>query len=186
MSRLTITDLPLTGLKLIERQPLGDNRGFLTRIFCAEELAAAGWDKPIAQINHSYTAKQGTVRGLHFQHPPYAEMKLVSCIRGAIWDLALDLRHGSPTFLQWHAQQLSAENNLALLMPQGFAHGFQTLTDNVELLYCHSMPYKTSAEDGLKPTDPRIGIPWPQEISEMSARDASHPLLDDQFEGIRL
>lgn len=186
MNRFKITNLPLTGLKLIERKPLGDHRGFLTRLFCAQELAAAGWDKPIAQINHSYTAKQGTLRGLHFQHPPYAEMKLVSCIRGAVWDLALDLRQGSPTFLQWHAQQLSAENNCALLIPQGFAHGFQTLRDDVELLYCHSMPYEASAEAGLQPTDPGLGIPWPQEITEISARDTSLPLLDDQFEGIRL
>lgn len=186
MNRFNVTNLSLAGLKLIERKPLGDHRGFLTRLFCAEELATSGWHGPIAQINHSYTAKQGTLRGLHFQHPPHAEMKLVSCIRGAVWDLALDLRHGSPTFLQWHAQQLSAENNLALLIPQGFAHGFQTLADDVELLYCHSMPYEASAEAGLKPTDPRLGIPWPQEISEISTRDASHTLLDDQYEGIRL
>src|SRR5690554_6695588 len=107
MSRFTVTNLPLAGLKRVQRQRLGDNRGFLARLFCAEELAAAGWTQPIAQINHTFTAKQGTVRGMHFQRPPHAEMKLVSCIRGEVWDVAVDLRVGSPTFLHWHAERLS-------------------------------------------------------------------------------
>jgi dTDP-4-dehydrorhamnose 3,5-epimerase len=185
MSRFTITDLPLTGLKRVERQRLGDNRGFLTRLFCTEELASAGWAKAIAQINHTYTAKQGTVRGMHFQHSPHAEMKLVSCIRGEVWDVAVDLRVGSPTFLRWHAERLSAENGCALLIPEGFAHGFQALTDDVELLYCHSEAYAAHAEGGLNPTEPRLGIDWPLTVAELSARDAGLALITADFEGLR-
>jgi dTDP-4-dehydrorhamnose 3,5-epimerase len=184
MSRFTIADLPLEGLKRVQRQRLGDRRGYLARLFCAEELAAAAWVKPIAQINHTYTSKRGTVRGMHFQHPPHAEMKLVSCIRGEVWDVAVDLRAGSPTFLRWHAEVVSAENGFALLIPEGFAHGFQTLTDDVELLYCHSRPYVPEAEGGLSPTDPRLAIAWPLEVTEMSERDNQHPLLTPDFEGL--
>jgi dTDP-4-dehydrorhamnose 3,5-epimerase len=186
MSRLRTTDLPLAGLKRVERQRLGDRRGFLARLFCAEDLAPAGWIKPIAQINHTYTAKQGTVRGMHFQHPPHTEMKLVSCTRGEVWDVAVDLRPGSPTFLRWHAEQLSAENGCALLIPEGFAHGFQALTNDAELLYCHSKAYAAYAEAGLNPTDPRLDITWPLAIAELSARDAGHTLIGDDFEGIRI
>lgn len=186
MSRFTVTDLPLAGLKLVERQSLGDSRGFLSRLFCAEELAAAGWAKPIAQINHTRTARRGTVRGMHFQRPPHAEMKLVSCIRGEVWDVAVDVRTSSPTFLRWHAERLSADNGRALLIPEGFAHGFQALTDDVELLYCHSAAYSPSAEAGLNPQDARLAITWPLAITELSARDAGHPLIETGFEGVRL
>lgn len=186
MSRFTITDLPLAGLKLVERQRLGDSRGFLARLFCAEELAAAGWLQPIAQINHTYTARRGTVRGMHFQLPPHAEMKLVTCLQGEVWDVAVDLRAGSPTFLHWHAERLSADNGRALLIPEGFAHGFQTLTDGVELLYCHSAAYASSAEGGVNPQDERLGITWALAIAELSARDAAHPMLEGKFEGVAL
>ena len=111
MNRLICNDLPMSGLTLIERQRLGDSRGFLSRLFCAEELTVAGWKKPIAQINHTITSQFGTVRGLHFQYPPNAEMKLVTCIRGKVWDIAVDVRSDSATFLHWHAEILSAENN---------------------------------------------------------------------------
>jgi dTDP-4-dehydrorhamnose 3,5-epimerase len=149
-------------------------------------MESAGWIKPIAQINQTYTARQGTVRGMHFQHPPRTEMKLVSCTRGEVWDVAVDLRLGSPTFLCWHAEQLSAENGCALLIPEGFAHGFQALTDDVELLYCHSEAYAAYAEGGLNPTDPRLGITWPLAIAELSVRDAGHALIGDDFEGVRI
>ncbi len=185
MNRFTVTDLPLSGLKLVERQRLGDSRGFLSRLFCAEELSAAGWIKPIAQINHTYTARRGTVRGMHFQHPPHIEMKLVSCIAGEVWEVAVDVRAGSPTFLRWHAERLSAENGRALMIPEGFAHGFQALTDDVELLYCHSAAYSSSAEGGLNPLDEHLAIAWPQSITELSARDAGHPLIETGFEGVR-
>jgi dTDP-4-dehydrorhamnose 3,5-epimerase len=186
LNRFTVTALTLAGLKLVERQRLGDPRGFLSRLFCLAELGAAGWNKPIAQINHTCTARRGTVRGLHFQWPPHAEMKLVSCIRGEVWDVAVDVRVGSETFLQWHAESLSADNGRALLIPEGFAHGFQALTDDVELLYCHSAAYTATAEAGLNVRDPRLAITWPLPITELSARDAQHPVLNEQFAGVAL
>ena len=184
MSRFTISDLPLMGLKRVERHRIGDARGFLSRLYCVEELSAAGWRGPIAQLNHTVTAARGTIRGMHFQRPPHAEMKLVSCLRGAVWDVAVDVRRDSPTFLHWHAEELSADNACAMLLPEGFAHGFQTLTDDVEMLYCHSAPYVAAAEAGLRPDDPRLGIRWPLAIAGLSTRDASLPLLDEHFTGI--
>ena len=184
MSRITIADLSLAGLKRVTRQRLGDARGFLSRLFCAEELALAGWQKPIVQINHTYTAKRGTVRGMHYQNPPHAEMKLVSCIRGEVFDVAVDLRAASPTFLQWHAETLSADNGRALLIPEGFAHGFQTLSDDCEMLYLHTAAYAPHAEAGLRADDPRLGVAWPLPIAELSARDREHPLLTPQFKGM--
>lgn len=186
MNRFTVTDLPWAGLKLIARQRLGDSRGYLSRLFCADELAAAGWNKPIAQINHTYTAQRGTVRGMHYQHAPHAEMKLVTCIQGEVWDVAVDLRAGSPTFLHWHAVTISADNNRALLIPEGFAHGFQALSDGVALLYCHSAAHDSDAEAGLNAKDPRLAITWPLEMAELSPRDAQHPLIDSKFQGVRL
>lgn len=184
MSRFDITDLPLSGLKLIQRKPLGDARGFLTRLYCTDELAPAGWRQTIAQVNHTYTARRGTVRGLHYQHPPHAEMKLVSCLRGEIWDVVVDLRTDSPTFLSWHAEILSGANNRSLLIPEGFAHGFQTLTEDVELLYCHSAAYQAKAEGGLNPLDQGLGIDWPLPVSELSERDRSHPFLNAAITGL--
>ena len=185
MNLFTVTDLPLAGLKLVERQRLDDSRGFFSRLFCAEELAAAGWTKPIAQINHTRTIKRGTVRGMHFQRTPHTEMKLVSCIRGKVWDVAVDVRANSPTFLHWHAQSLSADNGRGLLIPEGFAHGFQTLTDNVELLYCHSAAYCPLADGGLNPQDALLAIAWPLAITEISTRDTALPLIEIEFEGVR-
>ncbi|MCX7817501.1 MAG: dTDP-4-dehydrorhamnose 3,5-epimerase family protein [Syntrophales bacterium] len=186
MSRFKIFDLPIPGLKLIERIKLGDNRGFLSRLFCAEELSTAGWRKPIFQINLTYTSRKGTVRGLHFQHPPYAEMKMILCLRGKVWDVALDIRSSSLTFLKWHAEILSEENNRAILIPEGFAHGFQALTDDVELIYFHNAPYVPDAEDGISPCDPNLGITWPLPISELSSRDATLPTIERTFTGLVL
>ncbi len=186
MSRLQLSDTPLADLKRVQRQRLGDARGHLTRLFCADELRAAGWSGPIMQINHTHTAQRGTVRGLHFQHPPHAEIKLVSCLRGEVWDVALDLRAGSPTYLQWHAECLSADNGIALLIPQGFAHGFQSLSDDVEMLYCHSAAYTAAAEGGINPLDPRLALRWPLAVGEMSARDAGHACIGEDFKGVLL
>lgn len=186
MKRLAVTDLPLSGLKRVERQHLGDARGFLSRLFCADELAEAGWNGPVAQINQTLTRRCGAVRGMHFQYPPHAETKLVSCLGGAVFDVAVDLRKGSPTFLRWHAQELSAENRLALLIPAGFAHGFQALSDDCELLYVHSAPYVAVAEGGLSPRDPQLAIAWPLAITDMSERDAGHPAVGPDFKGVTL
>ena len=184
MSRFNVTPTPLAGLVSVRRQPLGDARGSLTRIFCAEELRAAGWHQAIAQINQTFTAQAGTVRGLHYQHSPHAEDKLVSCLRGEVWDVAVDLRAGSPTFLRWHAERLCSQNGLALLIPQGFAHGFQALTDNVEMLYCHSHQHVPSAERGVHVLDARLGIRWPLPVTGLSARDAAHLPIAAGFGGV--
>lgn len=184
MSGLLVKNLPLEGLRQVERRPISDHRGFLARLFCAETLAVAGWTGPIAQINHTHTANQGTVRGLHFQYPPYAEMKLVSCIRGAIWDVAVDIRTGSSTFLHWYAVHLSRDNGRALLIPQGFAHGFQALTEDVEIVYIHSGAYSCEHEGGLHHSDPHLDIHWPQQVTKISPRDGGHPLISANFKGV--
>ncbi len=186
MIRFSSKKTEIEGLLVIERLRLSDARGFLARMFCAEEFRRFGWDQPVFQINHTFTFLRGTVRGMHFQYHPYCEKKLVNCIGGKIWDVAVDIRHNSLTFLQWHGEILSAENGRSLLIQEGFAHGFQALTDNAELLYLHSAPYKSKAEGALHPLDPILGIEWPLPIMDMSDRDSSHPFLDSTFEGVRL
>ncbi|MBU0665481.1 MAG: dTDP-4-dehydrorhamnose 3,5-epimerase family protein [Proteobacteria bacterium] len=184
MNRFLITKTPLIGLIEVQRQQLTDTRGFLSRLFSAEEFFDFGWHKSIAQINHTSTVHRGTIRGMHFQHPPHSEMKLISCLRGEVWDVAVDIRFGSPTFLCWHGVTLSAKNCRALLIPEGFAHGFQTLTDEVELLYCHSVAYCASFEGGLHPEDPRLSIKWPLPVTEISDRDKSHSFISHNFKGV--
>jgi dTDP-4-dehydrorhamnose 3,5-epimerase len=183
--RFEVLPQGLEGLVALRRQRLSDARGWLTRMFCAQELAQAGWHSPVAQINHTHTARRGTVRGMHYQVPPHAEAKLVSCLRGAVWDVAVDLRQGSPTFLQYRAMELSADNLTALLIPPGFAHGFQALTDEAELLYLHSAAHAPGFEAGLHPHDPALAVDWPLPVDNLSARDRSHPWLDRAvFSGI--
>jgi dTDP-4-dehydrorhamnose 3,5-epimerase len=184
MKRFAISDLSFGGLKVVERTRIGDRRGFLARLFCGAELAEAGWTDAVAQVNHTYTAQRGTVRGMHFQRPPYAEMKLVTCLRGEVWDVALDVRLRSPTYLSWRAEVLSADNGRALLIPPGFAHGFQAITNDVELLYCHSKAYNADAEAGANPRDTRLAIAWPLPIGEISDRDTQHPRVGTGFEGV--
>lgn len=186
MNRLDITPTRIDGVFRIASHTLGDSRGHLARSFCAEELAAAGWPGGVAQANITYTLSKGTVRGLHFQHPPHAEAKLVRCLRGEVWDVAVDLRADSPTFLQWHAEVLSPATMSALLIPRGCAHGFQSLTDDVDMLYIHSAAHAPDSEGGLHANDPRLTIAWPLPIGEMSARDRAFPLLTNDFKGIRL
>lgn len=184
MSRFELQPTPLSGLVAVRRQAVEDERGFFSRFFCAQELAAAGFALPIAQINHTYTKRRGAVRGLHYQNPPHSEDKFISCLRGEIFDVAVDLRRGSPTFLRWHGAVLSAANMTSLLVPQGFAHGFQTLSDECELLYLHSRPFAPSAEAGLNVHDPRFAIEWPLPFSDISARDAARALIAGDFAGI--
>lgn len=175
---------PLAGLWQIQRNPVGDARGWLERVFCAQELAGAGFTAPVAQINRTLTVRRGMVRGLHFQRPPHAEDKLVSCLRGAVFDVAVDLRAGSPTFLRWHAATLSAENHLSLLIPRGFAHGFQALLDDCEMLYAHTAAHVADAEGGLHPQDAGLAIAWPLPVVELSARDRAWPRLAEGFRGL--
>lgn len=184
MAQFEIVDTPLAGVKKIVRPTVGDRRGSFSRLFCRAELAVAGWRDGVAQINHSRTAGRGTVRGLHFQFPPHAEMKLVSCIRGEVWDVVVDLRRDSPTFLHWHAEHLSPANAAALLVPEGLAHGFQALCDDCELIYCHSAAYAPGAEGGCRFDDPALGIGWPLPPCNQSPRDLAHPLITPDFRGV--
>jgi dTDP-4-dehydrorhamnose 3,5-epimerase len=135
-------------------------------------------------MNHSFTAEKGTVRGMHFQHPPHAEIKMVRCIAGAVYDVAVDLRKDSETFLQWYGIELSAENKQMIYIPEGFAHGFQTLTENVELMYHHTEFYTPEAEEGLLYNDPMLNINWPLQINNLSERDTKHPIIQSNFKGI--
>lgn len=184
--RFTFHPTALDGAVIAERHPRRDDRGYLERIFAPEEFTKITLGRTIQQINHTLTRQAGAARGLHFQHPPYAEAKLVSCLRGQVFDVAVDLRAGSPTFLQWHGEILSDSNFRSFLIPEGFAHGFQTLSDDCELLYLHSASYNKDAEGGLHPEEPRIGIRWPREITELSARDTFHPRLDADYPGVIL
>lgn len=182
--RFDVTDTPLQGLKLVQRKRIGDERGFLSRLYCSAELAEAGFTDPIVQINQTLTVRAGALRGMHFQHPPHAEDKFVSVLHGEVFDVAVDLRAGSPTFLRWHGECLSGENARSLFIPKGFAHGFQALTEDCELLYLHTASYRGPAEGGLNPFDPKLAIEWPLEVTDMSARDRGHALLDNSFSGI--
>ncbi len=175
---------PLAGVYVIRRNPIRDKRGFFERFFCSTELESIGMKQPIAQINHTLTRCKGTVRGFHYQNPPYTETKIVSCIRGKVFDVAVDIRRGSSTFLQWHGEILSEESNTSLYIPDGFAHGFQALTDNCEMFYLHTMPYQAEAEGALNVQDPCLNVHWPLEITELSDRDRGHPMISDDFFGV--
>ena len=179
-------DTPLADLHIIQHKPFDDNRGYLERLFCVNELQPLLHGKAIVQVNHTLTVIQGTVRGMHFQHPPHAETKLITCLRGEVFDVAVDLRHNSSTFLHWHAERLSANSHRTLLIPEGFAHGFQTLSNNCEMLYLHTAAYHPAREGGLNPIDPRLAVRWPMEVGGLSQRDSSHPFIDDFFTGIHL
>jgi dTDP-4-dehydrorhamnose 3,5-epimerase len=186
MARFEFIPTPLAGLMVVQRQAIEDHRGFLSRFYCADEFRDAGIGKNIAQINHTLTCAKGAVRGLHFQFPPHAETKMVSCIRGEVFDVAIDLRHESPTFLQWFGERLSAVNRRSLLIPEGFAHGFQALTKNCELIYLHTEAYHPECEGALNVADPKLAIQWPLAIAELSERDRNHKLIEQNFQGIVL
>lgn len=185
-NRFKSTYLPLNDLILIERLPISDDRGYLERLFCRETLAEIIDNKTLVQINHTLTHKTGTVRGMHYQIPPYGEVKMVSCIRGEIFDVAVDLRAKSNTFLKWHGEYLSEKNHKTLIIPEGFAHGFQTIQKGSEVLYFHTAAYNPSAETGLHPQDPLLSINWPLHISELSQKDSEHTFLQTNFAGITL
>jgi len=186
MSRFEIITTPIEGLHAIKSSPVADERGFLERMFCLRELESVWGDKPVRQLNRTLTTKKGTVRGMHFQYPPYAEQKLVKCLHGEVLDVAVDLRKGSPTFLQHHAIILNEVNNTTFFIPEGFAHGFQALTAKCELFYVHSADYTAEAEGGLNATDPLLSIEWPLVITERSQRDELHSAIENNFEVISL
>lgn len=186
MLDMQLQALPLPGLFCVRQRRHADARGEFSRLFCQGSLALAGQAFQVRQINHSITHARGTVRGLHYQGAGQPEAKLITCLQGAVWDVAVDLNPASPTFLRWHAERLEAGDGRALLIPEGFAHGFQALTDDARLLYLHSADYAPAHEGGLSPTDPRLGIDWPLPVENLSPRDAAHPLLDEHFPGVSL
>ncbi|QLL15001.1 dTDP-4-dehydrorhamnose 3,5-epimerase family protein [Pseudomonas chlororaphis] len=186
MSEFLLHALPLDGLFSVQHKRHEDQRGQFSRLFCEGSLSAFGQPFHIRQINHSCTRLRGSVRGLHYQTAARPEAKLITCLRGEVWDVAVDLRHGSPTFLQWHAEHLRAGDGRSLLLPAGFAHGFQALSDDAELLYLHSADYAPEHEAGLSVLDPRLAISWPLPVNNLSVRDERHPWLDAEFAGVRL
>ncbi|MFX1383566.1 MAG: dTDP-4-dehydrorhamnose 3,5-epimerase [Promethearchaeota archaeon] len=171
------------GLYVIEPEPIQDARGKFCRIFCVNELKNIGFKKNIVQINHALTINKGAIRGMHYQYPPKAEIKIVKCISGKVFDVQIDLRHNSPTFLQWHGEILSNQNMRMVFIPEGFAHGFQTLVRNCELVYFHSEFYSPEYESGIRYNDPMINIKWPLEITTISESDQKIELLDNSFKG---
>lgn len=170
---------------IIEPEPFEDTRGRFSRIFCQNELFGILDGKNIVQINHSLTRQKGAIRGMHFQYPPKAEIKMVRCITGKVFDVMIDLRKNSPTFLKWHGEILSSENMKMMYIPEGFAHGFQTLQPNSELLYLHTEFYGPEHEGSVFYDDPKIGIKWPLEVTDISEKDQNHPLLGEDFSGIK-
>ncbi len=174
----------LKGSYIISPKILEDNRGWFSRFFCKEEFIKIGHSKEWVQMNHSFTSKKGSIRGMHFQKRPFEEIKMVRCIAGAVYDVIVDIRENSSTFLHHFGQELSASNKKMFYIPQGFAHGFQTLTDDAELIYHHTAFYKPEAEDALNFQDPLLNIQWPLPFTEVSEKDANHKFLTNQFKGI--
>ena len=174
---MKFSQTPLAGAYVVDIDRNEDERGFFGRVFCQDEFRALGLFTEIAQSNVSWNSCRGTLRGLHYQLAPHAEAKIVRCTRGTVWDVIVDLRDSSPTRLRWHAVELSAENRLSLYVPEGFAHGFQTLTDDVELLYQMSAFYHAESARGLRWNDPVVGIEWPLPDAIMSERDRTYPFL---------
>jgi len=183
MNRFAFEETPLSGLRIIKRQPLKDDRGFFERVFCKDSYSAFS-PKPIKQINHTLTQDKGSIRGLHYQLPPFAETKIVTCLRGEVWDIAVDLRTNSPTFLQHSSVILSENNFTSFLIPEGFAHGFQTLSSDCELIYFHTEEFKKDAERGLNALDPALAIAWPEKITNRSSKDENYALLESDFTGV--
>jgi dTDP-4-dehydrorhamnose 3,5-epimerase len=176
---MKLRETPLSGAFVIEAERQDDSRGYFARTFCQRELAAAGLFDCIAQSNVSFNSKPGTLRGLHFQADPHPEQKIVSCTRGAIFDVIVDLRLGSPTFGRYFAQELTPDNLLALYVPKGFAHGFQTLVAESTVAYHMSEFYRPEGAAGICWNDPDVGIPWPIAERIISDRDAGLPALSE-------
>jgi dTDP-4-dehydrorhamnose 3,5-epimerase len=182
---MIFTETVLRGAFVVDLEPRGDERGFFARAFCQREFDLRGLKSVVAQGNISFNRRKGTVRGLHFQLPPYAETKFVRCSRGAILDVIVDARPESPTYLQHVAVELTADNRRGLYVPERFAHGYQVLEDETETTYQVGEFYMPSAEGGLRYSDPRLGIGWPLPVADVSDKDASWPLLDVAEPAIR-
>ena len=187
MKRFNSRKLNLDGVKEITHIPIEDERGNLTRLFCSEEIRNLGFANKIIQINRTFTKQIGTIRGMHFQLPPGDETKIIICTKGEIYDVAVDIRKDSKTFLKYTSLKISSRLNNMILIPKGFAHGFQTLSNDVELLYLHDNQYLPNLENGLNPFDPKINIDWPNKSNQIkiSKRDQNCILLEDsKFKGV--
>jgi dTDP-4-dehydrorhamnose 3,5-epimerase len=180
---MKILSTPIAGLMTVQVTPHVDARGAFARLYCEQELSDLIGKRSIVQINHSHTFAVGAVRGMHFQHPPHAEMKLIRCLKGRVWDVAVDLRKHSPTFLHWHAEELSPDTNQMVVIPEGFAHGFQVI-EPAELIYLHTAFYQPSSEGGLRYDDPKLCIHWPLAVTDLSERDSKHSLVPSNFQGL--
>lgn len=174
---MIFTQLKLEPAQLIEPNLFSDERGYFFRYFSKDEFIKIGHTKEWVQMNHSFTSQKGAIRGMHYQLSPNQEIKLVRCISGSVYDVIVDMRESSPNFLKWQGFVLSANNHKALYIPEGFAHGFQVLETDSELLYMHTARYSKEFEAGVRYNDPAIGINWPLEVSIVSDRDKNHPLL---------
>jgi dTDP-4-dehydrorhamnose 3,5-epimerase len=170
----------LKGAFVIEPELISDERGYFARTWSAEDFAAHGLNQRVVQCSTAYNRHQGTIRGMHFQVDPHEEAKLVRCTRGAIYDVIVDLRSGSPTRYRWTAVELSEEAPRMFYIPEGFAHGYQTLADNTEVFYQISQHYRPGSGRGLRWDDPALDIKWPLPVSQVSSRDKEHPLMQPQ------
>lgn len=181
--RFSIHETPLDGVVRLARYPVDDSRGFLERLYCDTDLESVLGERRIRQINRTLTKDRGTVRGMHFQCGAMAESKIVTCLRGEIFDVALDLREDSPSFGRWHGITLCGAEHESFVIPEGVAHGFQALSDDCEMLYFHTEAYRPGAERAVNALDPAFGIKWPLSVTNMSDRDRDHPYVDANFEG---
>jgi dTDP-4-dehydrorhamnose 3,5-epimerase len=181
---MIFTPAEFIGSYIIDLEVKSDERGWLARYYCKDDFQKIGHVKEWVQMNHTLTHKKGSVRGMHFQIAPHKEIKMLRCIAGSVYDVIIDLRKDSYTFLKWMGVELSASNKKMLYIPEGFAHGFQCLEDNCELTYHHSEFYKPGAEAGIRYNDPLINIKWPLSVTVISARDQQHSYLDKNFKGI--
>lgn len=180
---MKFVETPLKGAFVIELEPIEDERGFFARTFCRREFEEHGLNPNLVQCSISFNRKRGTLRGMHYQVPPHAECKLVRCTRGAIYDVIVDLRDGSPTARKWFGVELSAENRRAIYIPEGFAHGLQALVDDSEVLYEISEFYHAESARGVRFDDPAFGIRWPLPVAMVSARDRGFALLGEIVSG---
>jgi dTDP-4-dehydrorhamnose 3,5-epimerase len=179
-------ELKLAGSYLIKPKYFSDKRGSFGRLLCKDEFEEQGLSHKIVQVNHSINSTKGSVRGMHYQKPPYCEVKVIKCIKGSVWDVIVDIRKGSSTFLQWTAVELSAANQKMIYVPQGFAHGFQVLESDSELLYMHTEMYTPGYEGALNYCDSALNINWPLPITEISEKDSTQPVINVKFKGLNL
>lgn len=181
---MKIDKTPIAGVSVVQSSSIEDARGMFARFYCEDELSSVLNGRRIVQANFSRTSGPGTVRGFHFQHPPHAEMKFIRCLRGKVWDVAVDLRAGSSTFLKWYAVELSPGNLNMMVIPEGCAHGFQVLEAESELLYLHTAAHAPAAEGGVRYDEPRVGVDWPLKVAHLSERDRHQSALAADFSGI--